>query len=183
MEKNKNCIWLILSILLFLFSSFIYIDYKYNWENIIGGVERVDTFYQTRIDTLRFTDTFTLVKNKFIPLEVVKVKTDTVYDKEGNEIQLVTENKAFKDTLCNRNDSIILTNYISGVNVQLDSIRAEWRKQELTTTNTIEIVKYIKEKKSFWNRFTVSPQIGVGYGAFNRKFDTYIGVGIGYDFK
>ena len=40
-----------------------------------------------------------------------------------------------------------------------------------------------KDTKKWYQRFTTSPQIGVGYGMINRKVDTYVGVGVGYQFK
>ena len=40
-----------------------------------------------------------------------------------------------------------------------------------------------KVTKKWYQRFTISPQIGVGYGMINRKVDTYVGVGVGYQFK
>ena len=40
-----------------------------------------------------------------------------------------------------------------------------------------------KEGKKWYQRFTVSPQVGAGYGVFNKKVDMYVGVGIGYQFK
>lgn len=40
-----------------------------------------------------------------------------------------------------------------------------------------------KENKKWYERFVLSPQVGVGYGTFNRNFDVYVGVGLGYQFK
>ena len=40
-----------------------------------------------------------------------------------------------------------------------------------------------KDTKKWYQRFTISPQIGVGYGMINRKVDTYVGVGVCYQFK
>ena len=40
-----------------------------------------------------------------------------------------------------------------------------------------------KDTKKWYQRFTISPQIGVGYGMINRKVDTYVGVSVGYQFK
>lgn len=40
-----------------------------------------------------------------------------------------------------------------------------------------------KNTKKWHQRFVISPQVGVGYGVFNKKADMYIGVGIGYQFK
>ena len=40
-----------------------------------------------------------------------------------------------------------------------------------------------KDGRKWYQRFSVSPQIGVGYGVFNGKADAYIGVGISYQIK
>ena len=40
-----------------------------------------------------------------------------------------------------------------------------------------------KDNKKWYQKFTVSPQVGVGYGLFNKKADAYVGVGVGYQFK
>jgi hypothetical protein len=50
-------------------------------------------------------------------------------------------------------------------------------KDNYIQTNTIEITKCIKDKK----RLHFSPQIGWGYGVFNKKIDAYFGFGISYD--
>ena len=39
-----------------------------------------------------------------------------------------------------------------------------------------------KNDKKWYQKFNVSPQVGVGYGMFNKKFDVYVGVGVGYNF-
>lgn len=39
-----------------------------------------------------------------------------------------------------------------------------------------------KNNKKWYQRFVVSPTIGVGYGIVNKKADAYVGVGIGYSF-
>ena len=39
-----------------------------------------------------------------------------------------------------------------------------------------------KNDKKWYQKFNVSPQIGVGYGMFNKKIDVYVGVGVGYNF-
>jgi hypothetical protein len=38
-------------------------------------------------------------------------------------------------------------------------------------------------KEKWYKKFSVSPQVGVGYGMFNKKFDAYVGVGVSYRFK
>lgn len=37
-----------------------------------------------------------------------------------------------------------------------------------------------KENKKWYQRFTIGPQVGVGYGLVHKNFDAYIGVGVGY---
>lgn len=45
----------------------------------------------------------------------------------------------------------------------------------------IEDVTIFNKKRDSWkDRFKFGPQIGVGYGTFHKKFDTYIGFGITY---
>lgn len=39
-----------------------------------------------------------------------------------------------------------------------------------------------KENKKWYQRFVISPQVGIGYGIINKKPDIYVGVGVGYDF-
>lgn len=36
-------------------------------------------------------------------------------------------------------------------------------------------------KKKWYNNFHVGPNIGVGYGTLNRKFDVYVGIGVTYN--
>lgn len=40
-----------------------------------------------------------------------------------------------------------------------------------------------QEGKKWYQRFVISPQVGVGYGFFNKKPDVYVGVGVGYQIK
>ena len=40
-----------------------------------------------------------------------------------------------------------------------------------------------KDDRKWYQRFVLSPQMGVGYGTFHKNFDVYVGVGVGYQFK
>lgn len=40
-----------------------------------------------------------------------------------------------------------------------------------------------QEAKKWYQRFTVSPQVGVGYGITTNKVDAYVGFGVAYQFK
>lgn len=40
-----------------------------------------------------------------------------------------------------------------------------------------------ENNQKWYSKFSISPQLGVGYGMFTKKTDVYIGVGVGYKFK
>lgn len=135
-------------------------------------VIKTDTITTTKTDTLWRDTTITKTDTKVKYIQVVK--TDTVYDKQGNEIELITDNKTYIDTICAQKDTAIVTSYISGVNAKLDSLKVEMKKSEVIKTNTIEVTKYIKQNK----RFNVGVQTGVGYGFASKQVEPYVGFGI-----
>lgn len=135
-------------------------------------VIRTDTITNTKTDTLWKDTTITKTDTKVKYIEVIK--TDTVYDKQGNELELITDNKTYIDTICAQSDTAIVTSYISGVNAKLDSLKVLMKKSEVIKTNTIEVTKYIKQNK----RFNVGVQTGVGYGFTSRQIEPYIGLGL-----
>ena len=135
-------------------------------------VIKTDTITTTKTDTLWRDTTITKTDTKVKYIQVVK--TDTVYDKQGNEIELITDNKTYIDTICAQKDTAIVTSYISGVNAKLDSLKVEMKTAREITTNTIEVTKYIKQNK----RFNIGVQTGVGYGFTSRQIEPYVGVGL-----
>lgn len=162
MDRTK---WLIFAVIFALIGAHIY--------HILGKkaevieIEKTDTIVVN--DTITQRDTITITKTKQVYKEIVK--TDTVFNEKGDTIQLVTENKLYKDTLCSQNDSIILESSITGINPRLDWIKADWRKQEII--KTVTITNYVKPSK-----IKITPQLGIGYGLFSKKIDAYGGVGI-----
>ena len=142
----------------------------------IPKIGETDTIFST--DTFRYTDTIYATKVKPIPKYIETVKTDTFYTNEGKDTVLTTENKIYSDTLCAQKDTAIITSFISGIKANQDSIKLELRKTNEVITNTIEITKYVKDKK----HFHISPQIGIGYGITHKNIDGYVGIGIGYEF-
>ena len=135
-------------------------------------VIKTDTITTTKTDTLWRDTTITKTDTKVKYIQVVK--TDTVYDKQGNELELITDNKTYIDTICAQKDTAIVTSYISGVNAKLDSLKVEMKTAREITTNTIEVTKYIKQNK----RFNIGVQTGVGYGFTSRQIEPYIGFGL-----
>ena len=172
--KNNKLIYI--SIILSIFIFFI-IYFKNNIYNYIidRSTSRIDTVLVS--DTVRRIDTLTIFKEK-TTLKIVKIeKVDTFYTKDGNDTIFKTESKLYQDTLCNKNDSIILKSYISGINSKLDSLKADWRKSETIITNTVEITKFIEKKKTFLDKFHIGVQAGYGYGFKSKEFTPYVGIG------
>ena len=145
-----------------------------------GGMPPKEIIEKT--DTIQIFDTAyiqqlpeTILINKPIPKYITDVRVDTVKE----ETILVTENKTYKDSICTKdNDSIFVTNIIQGVNANLLSTEVELRKIDKVITNTIEVTKFVKDKK----KLAIAPQLGIGYGFFNKKPDIYAGIGISYIF-
>lgn len=169
MKETYNKLYALLTVFC-ICATLIYFNERY-W--LKPDIKKIDTV--TVNDTVLKTDTVDTTIYKTIPKYIEKIKVDTVFDKNGDTIQLVTENKLYQDTICQNNDSLVLKSYISGVRPMRDSISVLWKKQETIITNTITIEKYIEKKKKLY----ISPQFGVGYGLTNKKVDIFLGVGVG----
>lgn len=176
--RNNTLIWVCLFIIIVILSIF-YIDRNYNVRDMINNVKKTDTIITTKTDTL-WKDT-TIIEKEFVPKTIVKTKTDTLFKANGDTIQLITESKRFDKRLTIDKDTADVEIYTSGINTSLDSLKMRFKTHREIVTNTVEITKYVKERKRFIDRFHIQPQVGVGYGVFNKKIDAYVGVGIGFD--
>ena len=143
------------------------------------NVVKQDTVYKTKTDTL-WRDTV-ITKKELVPKEIVKKKVDTLYLSNGDTMQLITESKRYDELLTSGVDTCELSAFISGVHPSLDSLSWRLKTHHEVVTNTVEITKYLERKKTLKDRFHIQPQIGVGYGLFNKKIDAYVGIGIGVD--
>ena len=120
------------------------------------------------------TDTITIIKRDTItiikPQPIVKYRDriirDTLYniDSIPVPVNLPVETKVYQDSSYRA--------VISGYKAELDSIYI-FNKNQIYTINKITY----KTK-----RIKFSPSIGFGYGAFNRKFDVYVGFSVNYNF-
>ena len=156
----------------------IYVKENYDIAKWLND-NKVDTVFSTKTDTL-WKDT-TITKTQLVPKYIYEIKHDTVYDKEDNPIELITENKVYQDTiLCNK-DTAEFQIFISGIKSYVDSINLHLRKSEVIKTNTITITKYIEKKKTFFSRFHVGIQTGYGYGFNSKQFEPYVGAGLSID--
>lgn len=180
MEKMKNnvligiCLFIILVIL-----SFFYIDKRYNIKDLFNNVQKTDTVFSTKTDTI-WRDT-TITEKELVPKIITKIKTDTLFKENGDTVKLITESKRFDKTIISNKDTADVQVYTTGIETSLDSLKMRLKTHKEVITNTVEITKYVEKKKTFWNRFHIQPQVGIGYGVFNKKFDAYVGVGIGFD--
>ena len=177
----KNNILIYISIIFIIILS-IY----FNYNNIINYIidrysTKADTVCVT--DTIRHVDTLTFYKEKPVPKILEKIKTDTVFTSNGDSLFLKTENKVYQDSLCVQNDTAIVTNYISGINANLDSTKVQLRVTKETITNTVEITKYIEKKKTFWNRLSFGPAVTAGYDPVNKQWGVLIGGSVTFDIK
>lgn len=178
MRNNLIYIAIILSIISILIY-FININHEYIL-NKYFNINKVDTVMVS--DTIRKVDTLTIIKEKPIPKTIILTKIDTFFTPKGDSILLKTENKVYQDTLCQKNDSAIVTSYITGINANLDSTKVQLRITKETITNTVEITKYIEKKKTFWDRFHIGLQAGYGYGFKSKELEPYVGVGGSFNF-
>lgn len=171
--KNNTIIWV--SVLVSaLILGLIWADYR-GFFTKGGEVVRVDTV--TLSDTLYLHDTLTV--DNPVPYLVEKVKTDTVFTQAGDTIQLVTETKKYEENIIQDQDTAVVKAQITGINAEIDTISVMFNRREVI--NTIEITKYIEKKRKFLDRWHFCPNMGVGYGIFNRKPDVYIGIGVGFE--
>ncbi len=140
------------------------------------GLISSDTVLIEKVDTVHMTDTFKITK--FIPKEVIKTRVDTVYDSNGNGIELVNEHKLWQETVENENDTVNVDIWTSGIHTNVDSVSLLVNRREIIKTNTITITNTIYKNKPF----TIQPQLGLGYGLINKKLDAYVGFGFGVNF-
>lgn len=147
----------------------------YHFGKTLPNVNKIDTVYKS--DTIWKDTTLTIFKEKPV-LKIVKIeKTDTFYTKDGKDTILKVENKQYQDTFTCQKDSIIIQNFISGINSKLDSTKVNWKKQETIITNTATIEKYIEKRK----RFSYGPSITVGYDPLNKNFGMMVGMSVFFD--
>lgn len=175
--KNSALIWIFLTVTMIVIG-LIYVKENYDIAKWLND-NNVDTVFSTKTDTL-WKDT-TITKTQLVPKYIYEIKHDTVYDKEDNPIEFITENKVYQDTiLCNK-DTAEFQIFISGIKSNVDSIYLHLRKSEVIKTNTITITKYTEKPKTFLDRIHVQPQLTSGYDIINKKWGVTAGVGVGID--
>lgn len=133
-------------------------------------IEQQDTVYKTKHDTL-WKDT-TITEKELIPKYIIKKKVDTVYTKQGDTLNLITESKRYDRSLVSDKDTADIQIYTSGINTSLDSLKWRLKTHTEIVTNNIEIIRYKKKL------ITTSPSITVGYDPINKQWGAMLGVSL-----
>ena len=89
---NSNTLIFISIAICFIILGFFYLD-RSGYFDPMKEVIKTDTVFTTKTDTL-WKDT-TIVEKEIVPKYIVKKKVDTVYTKEGDTLNLITESKRF----------------------------------------------------------------------------------------
>ena len=112
-------------------------------------------------------------------------------DTSGHNYAYVSEidsNFAAVDDSGNVTDSLHITSTFISPNplpensVHLMFIRHKSYSKEITRETVITTTNTVVRKKSFFERFSIAPNISAGIGLINKQFDVYAGVGISYEF-
>lgn len=174
MTETSDKLIAICAFLTLLILSTLYLAHNQG-ESGSEGFKMADTVFVC--DTL-WRDT-TIIKEKLVPKIVKVVKIDTLYDSNGNEIELTKENKVYVDTAMSYvGDTVVVTNYISGYEPTLDSMKVQLSKREITKTEYI--TEYVTPKRTFKDHFSFGVGVGYGYGLNNKQFEPFIGVSLIY---
>ena len=173
--KRDNILPIVCCIMSLLLLGLCYVVNQQERIELVG----IDTILTTKIDTIWKDTTITKTKTKVKYVETLRV--DTLYTEKGDAVPLITENKAYIDTICAQNDTAVVTSYISGVNANLDSTKVQLKIARETITNTIEVTKYIEQPKKLWDRIHIQPQVTGGYDIINKQWGVTAGIGVGID--
>lgn len=175
MKNNDTLMWLCLWFAIVILGALFFMRECSTPPNI----EKVDTVFSTKTDTL-WKDT-TIVRKEYVPTIVEKLQIDTVYDSNGDTIQLIVEAKKWEDSIVSNKDTAYLQIFTSGIRTSLDSTKIRLKTHTEVVTNTIEITKIVQKKKTVWDRFHIGLQGGYGYGFQYKGFEPYVGIGGSFD--
>ena len=175
---NSNTLIFISIAICFIILGFFYLD-RSGYFDPRKEVIKTDTVFTTKTDTL-WKDT-TIVEKDIVPKYIIKKNVDTVYTKEGDTLNFITEAKRFDKRLISNKDTADIQIYTSGIETSLDSLKMRLKTHREIVTNTVEVKKYIQKKKTFWNRFNIGVQAGYGYGFNYKGLEPYVGIGASFD--
>lgn len=175
---NSNTLIFTSIAICFIILGFFYLD-RSGYFDPMKEVIKADTVFTTKTDTL-WKDT-TIVEKEIVPKYIVKKKVDTVYTKEGDTFNLITEAKRFDKRLISNKDTADVQVYTSGIKTSLDSLKMRLKTHTDVITNTVEVTKYVNNRKRFIDRFHIGVQAGYGYGFNYKGLEPYVGIGASFD--
>ena len=175
---NSNTLIFTSIAICFIILGFFYLD-RSGYFDPMKEVIKTDTVFTTKTDTL-WKDT-TIVEKEIVPKIIVKTKIDTLFKENGETVQLITESKMFDKRLISNKDTADVQVYTSGINTSLDSLKMRLKTHREIVTNTVEVTKYVKERKRFIDRFHIGVQAGYGYGFNYNGLEPYVGIGASFD--
>lgn len=138
-------------------------------------IEKTDTVKTVIHDTI--TRDTTIYEKQVVPKKIVETKRDTVFTPAGDSLLLITEKKTFEKRFTMGLDTADVEVTTEGINTSLSELKMRLRLHQVNTQEVVEVTKYVEHKK-----LRVTPQVGMGYGVFNKQCDLYIGLGFSYNF-
>lgn len=138
-----------------------------NMKNVEYAVE-VRYKYKYQTDTIKVTE--------FVERE------DSVYHYHSDNDTIVNDTYVKAKDLQWMQANITINDRFTIINREQDDMNQTF----VTHSPLVEIdnvdVWHRKENAKWYERFVIGPQVGVGYGLYNRKLDFYVGVGVSYSF-
>lgn len=135
---------------------------------------------------VKFKETYrtdTISVDKFIVLHDTINKKDSLYHyaNDNDTINLNIDIKA-QDLKWVMTDFTIRDQFMI-INREKDGVNQTLINHSDNATIESTAMWHRKNTQKWYQKFTISPQVGVGYGILNKKVDVYVGVGLGYKFK
>lgn len=149
------------------------------YQNIINSIDT--TSVVIKHDTIDVSTDTTIYKPVIIKETIIRV--DTLYNDDGEAINVKKKEKTYSDTIIQNTDTIRYNAYISGYDIndsgypQLDSINVHTSHKNI---HTIEYVTRTIKTPQKQNKWGITIGVGTGYGIYNKQPDIYIGVTLGY---
>ena len=145
----------------------------------ISNLQNVETGMIIKFKEKYVTDTITV--DKFI-VKADSIAKDSVYHytQSNDTVKLNIDIKA-KDLKWCKTDLTIHDKFMI-INREKDGVNQTSINHSANTEIEETTMWHKKNNKKWYQKFVISPQVGVGYGVFNKKPDVFVGVGIGYDF-
>jgi len=141
--------------------------------NILNYCNPPEPIVKETIRTVTKTDTIVQVKPFY--LTKISSKLDTIYI-DSKPITTATADTLIKED----SSSIRITYFFPPVN-KFD-VNMKIRERTITRIDSIfkTIEKTLPYQESFFDRFSVSVQAGLGQGLIHKNIDVYYGIGISY---